>query len=89
MVEPCIPAAWEGATVRWRHGSTNYTITIANPDRRNRGVTSVTLDGAAVDPRRIPLVDDGANHDVRVTLGEAASSRRESAPAPAASQAGR
>jgi cyclic beta-1,2-glucan glucanotransferase len=29
------------------------------------------LDGVAVDPRAIALVDDGGTHDVRVVLGDA------------------
>jgi hypothetical protein len=34
-----------------------------------RGVAEATLDGAAVDPSAIPLVDDAGTHQVRVVVG--------------------
>jgi cyclic beta-1,2-glucan synthetase len=69
-IAPCIPAAWDGFVIRWRHGRSRYEITVENPGRRNSGVAEARLDGTRVDPRRIPLVDDGAVHLVRVVMGE-------------------
>jgi cyclic beta-1,2-glucan synthetase len=71
-VAPCIPAAWPGFALEWRFGSAVYAIEVTNPSRRCRGVASATLDGAPVDPRRMPLVDDGARHEVKVVLGDPA-----------------
>ena len=45
-----------------------------HPDHRCRGIADAELDGVAVDPGVIPLVDDGATHRVRVVLGEQARS---------------
>jgi cyclic beta-1,2-glucan synthetase len=69
-LSPCIPAAWPEYAVAWRHGSTRYEISVANPDHRCRGIALAELDGEAVDPGAIPLVDDGATHRVSVVLGE-------------------
>jgi cyclic beta-1,2-glucan synthetase len=69
-LSPCIPAAWPEYAMTWRHGSTRYEISVANPDHRCRGIAVADLDGEAVDPAVIPLVDDGATHRVRVVLGE-------------------
>ena len=69
-VAPCIPASWEGFVVRWRQGTSHYEIIVENPHRRNRGVAQVTMDGALVDPRAIPLVDDGALHRLEVVMGK-------------------
>ena len=69
-VAPCVPASWDRFVVRWRQGTSRYEITVENPGRRNHGVAHVTLDGAAVDPGAIPLVEDGALHRVRVVMGE-------------------
>jgi cyclic beta-1,2-glucan synthetase len=77
-IAPCIPGAWDGFRVRWRHGKTTYDIRVANPSHANRGVAAATLDGARVDARSIPLVDDGGTHRVEVTMG---------APVPATVQA--
>jgi len=69
VLEPCIPAAWPGFSLTWRHGRTLYVITVANPERRSRGVVRVTLDGTVLATHAIPLVDDGARHAVEVVLG--------------------
>jgi cyclic beta-1,2-glucan synthetase len=71
-LDPCIPAAWPEYSITWRHGSTGYEISVANPDHRCRGIAEAELDGDAVDPGNIPLVDDGVTHRVRVVLGEQA-----------------
>ena len=69
-LDPCIPAAWPEYSITWRYGRTGYEIVVANPDHRCRGIALAELDGEAVDPAVIPLVDDGATHQVRVVLGE-------------------
>jgi cyclic beta-1,2-glucan synthetase len=70
-VDPCIPRAWPSFEIDFRHGSTRYEIRVTNPHAVNRGVTGVALDGAALQggAARIPLIDDGATHQVCVTLG--------------------
>ena len=70
MVDPCIPTAWPEYRVSWRFGASRYEITVSNPAHRSRGVASATLNGASVNGRAIPLVDDGGTHDVRIVLGE-------------------
>ena len=53
------------AFLRYR---TLYRIAITNPEHRCRGVRSTELDGVSVDPRAIPLVDDGQTHEVSVVV---------------------
>jgi cyclic beta-1,2-glucan synthetase len=71
LVDPCIPKAWPSFEIEFRHGSARYEIAVQNPCGVNRGVTAVELDGRSLpgESRRIPLVDDGATHRVRVVLG--------------------
>jgi cyclic beta-1,2-glucan synthetase len=69
-VDPCIPAMWPAYAFEWRLGQTLFRITVTNPEHRCRGVRYTTLDGVAVDPRAIPLRDDGETHEVEVLLGE-------------------
>jgi len=64
-----VPSAWETFSITWRFGQSTYEITIDNPNRIWRGVRQAELDGTHVDWRAIPLVDDGATHTVRVTMG--------------------
>ena len=69
IVDPCIPSSWTEYEIAWRFRTTRYEITVSNPDRRCRGVIEAAVDGAAVNPAAIPLVDDGGVHQVRVVLG--------------------
>jgi len=50
---------------------THYEITVENPRRVNRGVVGAELDGVKIANgfARIPLVDDGQIHRVRIELG--------------------
>ncbi len=68
-VNPCIPEDWPGFSMKYRYGSTIYMIEVANPNRVQGGIVKVTLDGQQVPSDRIPLVDDGKEHQVIVTLG--------------------
>ncbi len=71
-VDPSIPAMWPGFTIDWTIGETRYRISLSNPDHRSRGVALATHDGVAVDPRAIPLQQDGRTHRVEVVLGNPA-----------------
>jgi cyclic beta-1,2-glucan glucanotransferase len=68
-VDPSIPAMWPGFTIDWTIGETRYRISVSNPDHRSRGVALASHDGVAVDPRAIPLQQDGRTHRVEVVLG--------------------
>ena len=70
-LDPCVPASWPEYAIRWRLGRTRYEISVTNPERRCRGIREAWLDGVAVDPRAIALVDDGGTHEVSVVLGDA------------------
>ncbi|MDB4927992.1 MAG: cellobiose phosphorylase, partial [Myxococcaceae bacterium] len=68
-LDPCIPAAWPGFTITWRRGATTWELSVENPDGVQRGVASVSVDGAPAADGRVALVDDGAVHKVRVVMG--------------------
>jgi cyclic beta-1,2-glucan synthetase len=71
LLDPCIPTSWPRFELTYKHRSARYHITVENPRGVSRGVSSATLDGNALPsgPARVPLVDDGATHNVRVMLG--------------------
>jgi cyclic beta-1,2-glucan synthetase len=70
-LDPCIPSSWPAFSIDWRVGTTRYAIAVENPAGLCRSVASVELDGVPVDPKAIPLLDDGGTHEVRVVLGAA------------------
>jgi cyclic beta-1,2-glucan synthetase len=69
VVDPCVPSSWSESSISWQHRSTKYEIVVTNPSRVWKGVMSAELDGAPVNHLAIPLVDDGATHNVRIVLG--------------------
>ncbi|HJU08904.1 MAG TPA: glycosyl transferase family 36, partial [Rhodanobacteraceae bacterium] len=70
-IDPCIPKAWNGFEMEYRHHSTHYTITVENPRHVCRGVMQVELDGKSIDASAgIPLFDDGKKHRIRIELGK-------------------
>jgi cyclic beta-1,2-glucan synthetase len=63
-VAPVIPPDWPGFTARYRFGTTTYAIRV----ERAVGAPGVMLDGTLLADGRIPLADDGATHEVRISL---------------------
>ncbi|HVA93419.1 MAG TPA: glucoamylase family protein [Candidatus Dormibacteraeota bacterium] len=69
-IDPCIPRNWPTYSINFRHHSATYQIRINNPSGVSRGVASVSVDGKELaDHTNIPLMDDGATHQVLVILG--------------------
>jgi len=71
ILDPRLPPEWPGFEISLRYRSSRYEIAIENPDGVGRGVAHTELDGRplAMEPSRIPLIDDGAAHGVRMILG--------------------
>ncbi len=71
VMDPCIPRSWPGYEIDFRYRSARYEIVVENPNGVSRGVVSSELDGRALPAgdAGVPLVDDGATHQIRVLLG--------------------
>jgi cyclic beta-1,2-glucan synthetase len=67
--DPVIPSWWDGFTLRYRFGITEYEIVVENPDHVSRGVAELWLDGGPVPVPAIILQDDGRDHRIVVRLG--------------------
>ena len=70
-IDPCIPRAWPGFEITYKHGRSRYRIAVENPRGVSTGVSRATLDGREMSgtPCEITLVDDGTYHYARITLG--------------------
>jgi cellobiose phosphorylase len=64
-IDPCIPKAWKGFTVKRRFRGVMYTITVSNPKGRSKGVKTLVVDGTRVEGNVVPLPADGVT-EVRV-----------------------
>jgi len=68
-IDPCIPKHWDAYEMTYRDDKTVYRIRVENPQRVNRGVRRITMDGDTVPGQAIELTGDGRRHDVQVLLG--------------------
>lgn len=67
VVDPCIPAAWDGFRVTRKFRGATYHITVNNPNHVERGVAAIAVDGK--EKKKIPAFADGKVHEVVVTMG--------------------
>jgi len=68
-VDPCIPSDWEGYTVKRVFRGADITIKISNPNHVEKGISSMTIDGAKAEGNLIPVFAKGTSHVVDVVMG--------------------
>jgi cellobiose phosphorylase len=68
-LDPCVPKGWPGFEITYQYGKARFNIAVQNPDGRNSGIRSVTVDGEEEPDKRISLLDDGQEHTVEVVIG--------------------
>jgi N,N'-diacetylchitobiose phosphorylase len=66
-IDPCIPADWKEFSMQRQWRGVDYHIEVVNPDGVMKGVKELYLDGELVE--RIPLMDKGTAHQVKVVMG--------------------
>ncbi len=69
VIDPCIPKDWEGYFIEYKHGKSKYNISIKNPDKVNKNVKYIAIDGNKNNSNKLKLIDDNKEHDVEVILG--------------------
>lgn len=69
IVDPCIPSDWKEYKVTRVFRGATYVISIKNPSGVQKGVASVTVDGAIIEGNLLPVFDSGTTHEVEVVLG--------------------
>jgi cellobiose phosphorylase len=68
-LDPCIPPDWPHFEITYRYRTATYRIRVANPDKVERGVRKIVVDGKTITMALIDLNDDGKEHVVEVTMG--------------------
>ena len=67
IVDPCIPAAWKGFSMKRMFRGALYEITVENPDGAEKGVKELYVNGVRAD--RVPVVPAGETCRVRAVMG--------------------
>ncbi len=69
IVNPCIPADWNGFRVTRFFRDSVYKIEVINPDHKSKGIKEVLIDGKPHSSNILPLFPKGTEHNVKVILG--------------------
>ncbi len=65
---PCLPAEWDGFTVRYRFRETVYHVNVRQRYADDAGGANLFLDGVMQEGKEITLVDDRTEHFIEVTM---------------------
>lgn len=68
-IDPCIPAEWDGFSVRREFRGCRYEIRVKNPRGLHRGVTHLLVDGARIEGNQAPIFQDSNVHIIEASLG--------------------
>jgi cyclic beta-1,2-glucan synthetase len=69
IIDPVIPPEWDGFEIHYQFSQSLYVIRVSNPEHVAHHVVLAFLDGQPVNSQGIPLVDDGQEHRIEITLG--------------------
>ena len=69
LIDPCIPGDWSGFKMKRRYGKAVYNIEVTNPNRVQKGVKEVYLDGKLLPSNVVRDAGDRKTHGVKVVMG--------------------
>lgn len=69
-LDPCIPKDWPSFRVTRMYRGARYEITVMNPNRVNRGISHLLVNGQRVEGQVIPLATSGEIVKVEAVLGD-------------------
>jgi len=72
IIDPCIPSAWNGFSVKRVFRGVTYLIEVENPEHVEKGVKKILLDRKEVSSTIIPVLPGSKEHTVKVIMGKVA-----------------
>lgn len=69
-VDPCIPAAWSGFSVKRVFRGSTYHIKVINEDHVEKGVKKIIVDGREIKGNVLPVFYDKKEHEIVVEMGK-------------------
>ena len=68
ILDPCIPASWDGFTIKRRFRGAVYNIRVQNPNHVQHGIKRIEIDGQPVEGNVLPIAGEGI-HEVLCVMG--------------------
>ncbi|MBN8550850.1 MAG: hypothetical protein J0M12_16160, partial [Deltaproteobacteria bacterium] len=69
LVDPCIPSAWEGFSVKLKLGKGVVEVEVKNPKRVQRGVHSFKVNGVEAESRSVAYPAAGSTVKIDIIMG--------------------
>jgi cellobiose phosphorylase len=69
VVDPCIPASWDGYSVTRSFRGAVYEINVTNPQHVCKGISKLIVDGKECSGNVLPIFSDGKVHKVEAVMG--------------------
>ena len=69
VIDPCIPASFTELTLTRKFRGATYRIHITNPEGKEKGLASLTLNGVPVDGNMLPSPRDNGEYVVEAVMG--------------------
>ncbi len=69
MIDPCIPASWDGFEATRQFRGKTFNINVQNPNKVQKGVASITLNGELISGNIIDPELCGDNNELVVVMG--------------------
>lgn len=70
QIEPCIPSKWKSFAVRRLFRGKVLNIRVENPDRVEKGVKRIVMNGQEIKGNLVPLSEMEPDNEVVVTMGQ-------------------
>lgn len=68
-IDPCIPSSWDGFEAKRTFRGCEYHIKVFNPNKVNKGIISMKVDGKEIEGNLIPYVKSRKQCFVEVVMG--------------------
>ncbi|MBD0778003.1 glycosyl transferase [Maribacter sp. ANRC-HE7] len=69
VIDPCIPAKWDGFKMTREYRGATYNIEVQNPNHISKGVKRILVNGSEIDSKIVPILEAGKEHSVQVVMG--------------------
>lgn len=68
-INPCIPTAWDGFSMKRVFRGATYQIEIKNPNHISKGVAQLIVNGTKIDGTIVPIQPQGSVNTIEVIMG--------------------
>jgi cellobiose phosphorylase len=69
LINPCIPAKWDGFSMTRKYRGATYNIEVSNPKHICKGVQKIVVNGTTINSKIVPILEKNKTHEIKVIMG--------------------